>query len=87
MLGFLNLKKQRASLSKRYKDRQILEFQVNLEQIEEVRPRCGRNGSFRSGSHLTSLLFMLKKGRPISEFFYNVKKKNVCLLSLKNWSE
>jgi hypothetical protein len=69
-------------LSERYKGWQIPEIQVNLGQIEEVRPRCGRNGSFRSGSHPASLLFVLQKGRHISELFYNVKKKNIYFLRI-----
>jgi hypothetical protein len=38
----------RASLSERYKGRQIPEFKVNLGH-SKVRPRCGRNGNFRTG--------------------------------------
>jgi hypothetical protein len=56
----------------RYKDMQNPEFKVSLGQ-REARPRCGRNGYFRAGSHPTSLLSVLHKGRQIFEFFCNVK--------------
>ena len=69
-----------ASLSERYKDRQTPEFQLSLGH-SEVRPRGGGNGHFRAGSHRTSFSFMLNKGRQISEFFCNVKKKK-CMLAV-----
>ena len=67
--SFTNLKEQRqlhyepacqkAMKTGRYKDRQILEFKVSLEQREyrsRSRSRYGRNGNFRVGSHLAILL-------------------------------
>ena len=62
--------------------RQIPEFKVSLGHSES-RPRCGRNGNFRTMSHTTSLLSVLIKGSQASEFFCNVKK-NMCLLSPMN---
>jgi hypothetical protein len=81
---FADLKEQRHLCGKpacnkdtntgRYKCRKIPEFKINLGH-RESRPRCGRNGNFRTGSHTGSLLFMLNRGRQISEFFCNVKSK------------
>jgi hypothetical protein len=56
----------------RYKCRQILEFGVSLE----TRSRCDRNGNFRTGSHLASLLSVFHRGKQIFELFCNVKTKN-----------
>ena len=66
----------------RKKCKRISKFNVSLGHSES-RPRCGRNGNFRTMSHTTSLLSVLIKGSQASEFFCNVKKK-MCLLSPMN---
>jgi hypothetical protein len=59
--------------------RQIPEFKVSLGHIES-RPRCCRNGNFRTGSHPASLPSLLNRGRQISEFF--CKDKRQCVLAV-----
>lgn len=59
-----------------YKGRQILEFRISLEE-SKVRPRYGRYGNFRKGPHLACLASVLKRGKQIPEFFFNVKRKCV----------
>jgi hypothetical protein len=61
-------------MSERYKGRQIPEFKV---KHSKVRPRCGRNNNFRTGSHPASLASMYNRSRQISEFFCTVKRKRV----------
>jgi hypothetical protein len=76
-------------MSERYNSRQIPKFKVNLDQAY-ISPRFGKNnnnnkkGYLGAGSHANSLLSVLKNCRQISEYFCNVKKKNISLLSLKN---
>lgn len=53
-------------------------FKVSLEH-SKVRPRHGRNGNFRTGSH-PSLSLVCNGGRQISELFCNVKRK--CVLAV-----
>jgi hypothetical protein len=47
----------------------------------QLGPWGGRNGHFRAGFHLASLLPVLTRGRQISEFFCNVKRKKVLAAS------
>jgi hypothetical protein len=59
-----------ASLSERYKGRQIPEFKISL-RVQAHSLRCGRNGNFRMVSHPT---------RKISECFCSVKRKCVLVV-------
>jgi hypothetical protein len=67
-----------------YRGRQIPEFRVSLGH-NKVRPRYGRNGNFRSGSHPNSLVSVLNRGRGI--LLQCLKKKSVLALSreLRVW--
>jgi hypothetical protein len=62
-----------------YKGKQIPKFRASLGS-SMVRPRCGRNANFRTGSHSASLSSVLNIGRQITEFICNVKRK--CMLSV-----
>lgn len=64
-----------------YKGRQIPKFGVRLEQKESM-SRHGRNGNFKLRSHLAVFWSMLNKDGQISEFFYNVKGKKMCVCCL-----
>jgi hypothetical protein len=57
-----------------FKGRQIPEFRVSLGQ-SKVRPRCGRHGNFSMKPHPASFGAVFNRGRQISEFFCNVKRK------------
>jgi hypothetical protein len=48
---------------------------------KEVKPGCGRNGNFRTGSYPATVAPMLYRGKQISEFFCNVKRKPVLAVS------
>ena len=77
-------KMQKACQSERYKDRQATTNAgrfLSSRSPRVQRPRYGRNGNFRTGSHPTSLLSVLNRGRQISEFFGNVKRKCVLAVS------
>ena len=63
------------SLSERYKGRQIPEFKVSLGQREfRSRPRHGRNGNFRTGSHPAKFI---KSASSLNSFTV-LKQKCVC---------
>ena len=62
-----------------FKGRQIPEFTVSLGKIM-VRPKCDRNGNFRTGSHRSSLSSKLNRHRQIAELFCNAKRK--CMLAV-----
>ena len=84
----MNVKEQRQlyykpGLSERHKGRHIPELKVRLGQ-SKTSPRWGRNGNFRTRnfrSHLANLPSQLERGRQISEFFCNVKRKYVLPVS------
>ena len=59
----------------------LLSSRVDLGQ-SKVRPRCGRNGYFRTGFYLASILSVLNRGTQISDFFCIVKR-NYCHLRKK----
>jgi len=74
-----------ASLSERHRQADTNPGRLLSSRLAwESRPKYSENGNFGAESHSTSLLSVLNKGRQISEFFYNVKGKNICLPSLKN---
>jgi hypothetical protein len=51
------------------------------EREFRFRLRCARNGNLRVGSHPVILSSVLNKSKHISEFFCNVKKKDVLAIS------
>ena len=62
-----------ASLSERYKGKQIPEFKVSLGH-SKFRPRAMHSGygNFKMGFHLVKLIDCAYKGRQVSEFICNV---------------
>ena len=88
MRAFMNVKEQRQVHYKpgwpeRHKGRHIPELNVRLGHSKTT-PRWGKNGNFRTRnfrSHLANLPSQLKRGRQISEFFCNVKRKYVLPVS------
>jgi hypothetical protein len=89
MRGFVNLNEQRwlhyepacqkHTKAGRYKCRQIPELKVSLEH-RKYRPRCGRNGNFRTESHPASLS-VLNRITQIYDFFFNFKRKFMLVVS------
>jgi hypothetical protein len=69
-----------SQLVRQIKGRQISEVKVSVGHTES-RPGCSRHDHFKTGSHPAILLSMLNGGRNISEFFCNIKKKDVLAIS------
>ena len=68
---------------RKIQSRQISEFKISLGH-SKVRPRCGRNGNFRTEPLLAGLSSVLNRGRQNSEFFCCVKRK--CMLAVSEKS-
>ena len=51
-----------------YQGKQISALRICLGQ-RRIRPRCGRNDNFKTGSHPASLSSVLNRGRQGSEFY------------------
>jgi hypothetical protein len=66
---------------RKIQSRQIPKFKVSLGH-SKVRPRCGRNVNFKTGSQPASLFSVLNRDRKkTSKFFCNIKRKCVLAVS------